>query len=412
MDQRRGRAGRVARRSRSAAALQPAAAQARRHSPSVRRFGRTMTQGRPDACSSCSPMRLNLRTPGGRGRVGGCGPGTKHHAPRPTPAATAGTTQPVHRRHRHQAERKGGRQQAPRERTKQVEDGKGELARALHARRRGQHKAAQAGGAGAHQVAHRHKVRLLRVVAAVPPGSRGQRAVGCRGGCAARWVGKGGRQQHAGAAAARRACHIPVGSAARSPAPRTAWMGRLWCRCSSTQRPRPLAPPAGWRDPAGRQWPRSAPARRQTAAAPCRRCGSARALCSRAARVGGQTERARHELLVPCKEARQPPPIDRSLTSSSLAVSSWPTPPVAPATSTVDPGSWGEQGGQGMTSYGEVRSASRQAAARMRRRRQTKIGTKWTQLEAAALYIVSPLLQPARRGHWRRGWAVEGAPGE
>lgn len=54
--------------------------------------------------------------------------------------------------------------------TKQVEDGEGELARALHPRRGGQHKALEAGRAGAYQVAHRHVVRLLRVVAAVPPG--------------------------------------------------------------------------------------------------------------------------------------------------------------------------------------------------------------------------------------------------
>jgi hypothetical protein len=53
--------------------------------------------------------------------------------------------------------------------TKQIEDGEGELAGTLHARAGGQHKALDARALGrTHKVAHGHKVRLLRVVAALP----------------------------------------------------------------------------------------------------------------------------------------------------------------------------------------------------------------------------------------------------
>lgn len=81
-------------------------------------------------------------------------------------------------------------------------------------------------------------------------------------------------------------------------------MGRRLCRWRTPLHPRPPAPPASWTAPAGRRAPRSALERPQTAAAPCRRCGSAPARCSPAAgRERGPARVCRGEERDLCKVA-------------------------------------------------------------------------------------------------------------
>lgn len=189
--------------------------------------------------------------------------------------------------------------------TKGVEDEEGELAGALHARRCRQREALEALGAGSHQVADRHKVGLLRVVAAVPAAGRGgattawllggvHSGLRCTGGTERRtpdpWLACRAAersQDRPGLLSGSHAVGVEVGSSRLHAVPTVCW-GRLWCRCSSRRRPRPPAPPAGWPGPSGRRWRRSAPGHRQTAAAPCRRCAKARAPGSRAAGRAGQ----------------------------------------------------------------------------------------------------------------------------